>query len=264
MSDGPEDETASPPLDVTRRAFLARATVAGIAAAPLLPDRARAGEGRCAPAGLSPAARGGAGTRRPALPSTKPGPQPAGPLRPVGVPARPQGGRGGGRLVRALPSPRAIAVPCSWNELFDDAQELPGPRLVPHRTVGARGLARAARVPARRLGELRGEGVGERPPGGRAPGRPSAIRHRDHRPARVGSAERHRHAVENKQLPERVPAGPSPAGGLFSGFMGSYPAATYDFFPYAGLHRPVLLYSVPATHIDDVTVSPTLDGADGM
>ena len=71
-------------------------------------------------------------------------------------------------------------------------------------------------------------------------------------------------AVENKQLPERVPAGPSPAGGLFSGFMGSYPAATYDFFPYAGLHRPVLLYSVPETHIDDVTVVTTLDGADGV
>jgi beta-glucuronidase len=37
--------------------------------------------------------------------------------------------------------------------------------------------------------------------------------------------------------------------------MAPFPATTYDFFPYAGLYRPVLLYSVPAAaHIDDVTV----------
>ena len=70
-------------------------------------------------------------------------------------------------------------------------------------------------------------------------------------------------SVENKQLPERVPAGPSQAGGLFSGLAGGYPETTYDFFPYAGLHRPVLLFSVPAVHIEDVTVATALDGEDG-
>ena len=70
-------------------------------------------------------------------------------------------------------------------------------------------------------------------------------------------------SVENKALPDRVPAGPSPSGGLFAGLTGGYPATTYDFFPYAGLHRPVLLFSVPATHIEDVTVRTTLEGADG-
>jgi len=60
-----------------------------------------------------------------------------------------------------------------------------------------------------------------------------------------------------------VSAGPSPSGGLFAGLTGGYPATTYDFFPYAGLHRPVLLFSVPATHVDDVTVRTTLEGAEG-
>lgn len=53
-------------------------------------------------------------------------------------------------------------------------------------------------------------------------------------------------AVENKQLPERVSPGPAEGGGGVAGVLGGYPATTYDFFPYAGLHRPVVLYSVPA------------------
>lgn len=35
------------------------------------------------------------------------------------------------------------------------------------------------------------------------------------------------------------------------------------FFPFAGLHRPVVLYSVPQTYIEDVTVATGIDGANG-
>ena len=50
-----------------------------------------------------------------------------------------------------------------------------------------------------------------------------------------------------------------------AGVLGGFPVTTYDFFPYAGLHRPVVLYSVPAAaHIDDVTVVTTIDGEDGV
>lgn len=46
-----------------------------------------------------------------------------------------------------------------------------------------------------------------------------------------------------------------------AGVLGGYPAATYGFFPYAGLHRQVWLYPVPAeAHIDDVTVATTIRG----
>lgn len=33
----------------------------------------------------------------------------------------------------------------------------------------------------------------------------------------------------------------------------------FDFFNYAGLHRPVLLYTTPTTYIDDITVTTGVD-----
>jgi beta-glucuronidase len=41
----------------------------------------------------------------------------------------------------------------------------------------------------------------------------------------------------------------------------STPATTYDFYPFAGIHRPVVLYSVPETYIEDVTVVTDIHGA---
>lgn len=70
-------------------------------------------------------------------------------------------------------------------------------------------------------------------------------------------------SIENTQLPERVPPGPAPGGGGVAGVMSGFPATTY-YFPYPGLHRPVLLYSVPSEHIEDVTVVTTIDGSDGV
>src|SRR6266545_3043155 len=65
-------------------------------------------------------------------------------------------------------------------------------------------------------------------------------------------------SVENHLLPNRVPAGGAgPLG------VSGYPGAPYDFFPLAGLHRPVVLYSVPKTHIEDVTVVTGIDGKNG-
>ncbi len=62
---------------------------------------------------------------------------------------------------------------------------LPGARLVSHRELDPPSLARPAGVPARRLRELCLQGVGERLPGGRAPGGPPALRRRHHRARRV-------------------------------------------------------------------------------
>ncbi len=64
-------------------------------------------------------------------------------------------------------------------------------------------------------------------------------------------------SVENELKPTRVPAGNmSTALGPFA----SYPRTTFDFFPFAGLHRPVVLYSVPQTYIEDVSVVTNTDG----
>ena len=68
-------------------------------------------------------------------------------------------------------------------------------------------------------------------------------------------------SVENELKPTRVPAGNmSTALGAFA----SFPRTTFDFFPFAGIHRPVVLYTVPQTHIEDVTVVTDIDGIDGV
>jgi beta-glucuronidase len=67
--------------------------------------------------------------------------------------------------------------------------------------------------------------------------------------------------MENELKPSRVPPGNMP-GGIMS-LMRGFPATSFDFFPYAGLHRPVILYAVPPTHIDDVTVTTEIDGERG-
>jgi beta-glucuronidase len=38
----------------------------------------------------------------------------------------------------------------------------------------------------------------------------------------------------------------------------------HDFFNYAGLHRPVWLYTTPPTHINDITVTTSFDGTIGV
>lgn len=68
-------------------------------------------------------------------------------------------------------------------------------------------------------------------------------------------------SVENHLQPTRVPAGniASPLGSF-----ASFPRTTFDFFPFAGIHRPVVLYSVPTTYIEDITVATAIDGNDGI
>ncbi len=66
--------------------------------------------------------------------------------------------------------------------------------------------------------------------------------------------------IENILKPSRVPTGGAVAGGLFA----SFPKANFDFFPYAGLNRDVLLYSIPpTTSIKDATIKTTFTNTTG-
>ncbi|HEY65420.1 MAG TPA: beta-glucuronidase [Caldilineae bacterium] len=60
--------------------------------------------------------------------------------------------------------------------------------------------------------------------------------------------------VEGELAPDRVPPGNVPPDPLdtFAGI--NYPDTTFDFFPFCGIHRPVLLYAVPYDAIADLTV----------
>ena len=166
------------------------------------------------------------------------------------------------RWFAALPAARTVAVPCSWNDLFDDARDYLGlawyrtETWVPQAWRGQRVFVRVGSATYACKVWVNGTLVAEHL-GGHLPFAADVTdRIAWDRPTAIAVS------VENKSLPERVPAGPSGAGG-FAGLTGGYPATTYDFFPYSGIHRPVLLFSVPATHIDDVTVRTTLEGKDG-
>jgi beta-glucuronidase len=67
-------------------------------------------------------------------------------------------------------------------------------------------------------------------------------------------------SVENELKATRVPSGNMPSS---MGMFASTPRTTFDFYPFAGIHRPVVLYTVPHTHIDDITVVTGIDGATG-
>jgi beta-glucuronidase len=70
-------------------------------------------------------------------------------------------------------------------------------------------------------------------------------------------------SVENHLRPTRVPSANMGGGMEAASIMGGYPSTTFDFFPFAGLHRPVVLYSVPKTYIEDITVTTGFDDNDG-
>ncbi len=170
-----------------------------------------------------------------------------------------------GGWFKKLPVPRPIAVPCSWNDLFDDARDY----------LGLAWYAREVYVPAAWRGQRVFLRVGSANYAARVWVNDALVTEHlgGHLPfvADITSrlawdrANTITLAVENKQLPTRVPPGPAPGGGGVAGLMAGFPATTYDFFPYAGINRPVVLYTVPsAEFVDDVTVATAIDGADGV
>lgn len=72
---------------------------------------------------------------------------------------------------------------------------------------------------------------------------------------RFGQENRITIEVENELRADRVPLGNVRAS------MRNYPATNYDFFPFGGLHRDVILYTVPRkSSLLDVTITTQLDG----
>jgi beta-galactosidase/beta-glucuronidase len=161
-----------------------------------------------------------------------------------------------------LPSPRLIPVPASWNDLFDDAADYlcfgwyALETWIPKSWDGQKIFLRVGSATYASKLWLNGELLGEHL-GGHLP-----FAFELTGKARLGQANRIVIRVENLQKPDRVPPGPPPGAG--QGFGGRYPATTYDFFPYAGIDRPVVLHTCPPTHLNDITVSTRIDGHDGL
>lgn len=161
-----------------------------------------------------------------------------------------------------LPAARAIAVPASWNEQFGDLRDY----------LGLAWYAREFYAPACWQGQRIFLRVGSANYAAKVwvNGRLAGAHEGGHLPFAFDITDLIAWdqpnvvaiLVDATLTPTRVPPG-NIRGGI-GGFMGSYPNASFDFFPYAGIHRPVILYAVPATRIEDVTVVTELDGADGI
>lgn len=161
-----------------------------------------------------------------------------------------------------LPAPRQIPVPCSWNDLFDDARDYFGTAWYETEFQldsgwrGRRVTLRFGSAVYRARVWLNGEYLGEHL-GGHLPFAfdVTGLAH-DGRPNRLSVS------VENKPLLDRVPSIPDPKTARM--YQVDFPQTAYDFFPYCGLHRPVVLYATPDTHVQDVTVTTGLTGSTGV
>jgi beta-glucuronidase len=169
-----------------------------------------------------------------------------------------------GSWFNALPASRLIPVPCSWNELFDDLRDYLGlawyltRTWIPAAWQGQRIILRVGSANYAAKVWVNGEVVATHE-GGHLPFVADIT---DHvawdRETTIAIT------VENEQLPEQVPPGPGAGKGGIGALMRSHPATTYDFFPYAGLHRPVTLHTVPAdAYIDDIIVTTGVEGTSG-
>jgi beta-glucuronidase len=160
-----------------------------------------------------------------------------------------------------LPAPRRIPVPCSWNDLFDDAADYFGSGWyetevqVDPGWAGRRIWVRFGSAVYHAKVWLNGRPIGEHL-GGHLPFAfdVSAL-------ARPGEANRLVVRVENRLELDRVPAVPDRRTARF--YLEDYPQTAYDFFPYAGLDRPVLLVATPDVHLQDLTVKTALAGTAG-
>ena len=160
-----------------------------------------------------------------------------------------------------LPRPRPIPVPCSWNDLFDDARDYFGTawyetefHLDPA-WKGRRLHLRFGSAVYRAKVWLNGEYLGEHV-GGHLPFAfdVTGLAH-DGQPNRLSVS------VENKPLLDRVPSVPDMRTARM--YQVDFPQTAYDFFPYCGLHRPVVLFTTPDVHLQDITVTTGLSGGTG-
>lgn len=70
--------------------------------------------------------------------------------------------------------------------------------------------------------------------------------------------------VNGELAPDRVPPGGLAGRSGVTFGRADFPDTNFDFFPFCGIQRPVLLYTMPQTAITDVTVITDIDGTAGL
>jgi len=159
-----------------------------------------------------------------------------------------------------LVEPRPIAVPGSWNEQYEDIYNYLGlawhikSTYIPKGWQGQRVFLRVGSACYFSTLYLNGVKIGSHE-GGHLPFAFEITDQLQWEAENIIAI-----SVENELKPTRVPSGNISTPLLP---IAGFPHTTYDFFPYSGIHRPVVLYSVPQIYIEDVTVVTDIDGTDG-
>ena len=159
-----------------------------------------------------------------------------------------------------LKNARQIAVPGSWNEQFTDMRDYLGMgwyetnTWVPAAWKGQRIYIRVGSANYAAKVWVNGQAVGMHE-GGHLP-----FAFEISEKIRWKSTNRIVIQVENKLKPSRVPT-----GNVEGGFFSNFPKSNYDFFPYAGLHRDVWLYTVPSfASVKDISVKTEIKQGNGV
>jgi beta-glucuronidase len=166
----------------------------------------------------------------------------------------------GGLRAAGIDRTRPIAVPASHNDQFADGRDYMGPVWyertfdLPWGWASRRTLLRFGSVNYHATVWLNGEKLGEHE-GGHLPFVLDATR--------VVRAEKNRLVVraEGELRPDRVPPGNVPKDPADGFANQQYPNGAFDFFPYVGIQRPVLLFTLPDDPIVDATVTTELAGS---
>ncbi len=154
------------------------------------------------------------------------------------------------RWFDGLQDNRSIAVPGCWNEQFTDIRNYLGlswyetETFVPRSWKGERIFVRVGSAIYASKVWINGQLVGAHEGGNL----PFAFDISDY--VKWNQKNRITISVENELKSDRVPTGKVPGG-----FIRNFPETNYDFFPYAGINRPVWIYSVPQTNIEDLTIT---------
>jgi beta-glucuronidase len=158
---------------------------------------------------------------------------------------------------------RPIAVPASWNEQFEDTRDYLGIAWyqtrfdLPANWRGQRIYVRFNSVTYLADVWLNGQHLGQHE-GGHLP---FVFEISDHLQDEENVLVVR---VDGSLAPDRVPPGALSARPGVTFGQASEPDTSFDFFPYRGIDRPVLLFTTPNEYIEDVTVITDIDGTQGI
>jgi beta-glucuronidase len=164
-----------------------------------------------------------------------------------------------------LPDSRTIAVPASWNDQFEDLRDFLGPAWyqslfdLPWGWENQCIFLRFNSVNYQTSVWLNGNHLGGHE-GGHLPFKFEITDH-------VTSCDNTLVVrVDGRLAANHVPPGNVIGSDLdfFASHAGNYPQTQFDFFPFCGIQRPVLLYTQPQEAIEDITVVTDLVGDQGL